>query len=76
MDSDAFIDITAEQCPMTFVKVKLKLEDMQPGQTLTVRLNGGEPLHNVPLSLKDERHAVTDPTADGDCYRLVVTKAD
>ncbi|MBF0622739.1 MAG: ThiF family adenylyltransferase [Magnetococcales bacterium] len=60
----ACIDITTEQCPMTFVKVKLKLESMPPGQELTIRLNGGEPLHNVPLSLVDEGCWVSSPMAD------------
>ena len=31
MSYDAEIDITAEQCPMTFVRVKLKLEGMAVG---------------------------------------------
>nr|CRH07252.1 Conserved protein of unknown function [Candidatus Magnetococcus massalia] len=47
------IDITAERCPMTFVRVKLKLESMQPGEQLEIRLQGDEPLASVPQSLKD-----------------------
>ena len=74
MKSDEFIDITTEHCPMTFVRVKLKLEEMEAGQTLTVRLNGGEPLENVPQSLKGENYSFTTPEADGDCLKIVVTK--
>ncbi|MBF0444692.1 MAG: sulfurtransferase TusA family protein [Magnetococcales bacterium] len=74
MNTDAFIDITAEHCPMTFVRVKLKLEEMSKGQTLTVRLNGGEPLKNVPQSLKDENYSVSKPQIDGNCFLLFVTK--
>jgi tRNA 2-thiouridine synthesizing protein A len=74
MNTDAYIDITAEHCPMTFVRVKLKLEEMSEGQTLTVRLNGGEPLKNVPQSLKDENYAVSKHQPDSDCFLLVVTK--
>jgi tRNA 2-thiouridine synthesizing protein A len=74
MNSDAFIDITNENCPMTFVRVKLKLEEMQTSQTLRVRLNDGEPLINVPRSLKDENHEVSEPELEGDCFILFVKK--
>ena len=40
---DQTIDITAEVCPMTFVRTKLRLERMQPGDVLHVRLRGDEP---------------------------------
>ncbi|MBF0192982.1 MAG: sulfurtransferase TusA family protein [Magnetococcales bacterium] len=74
MNTDAFIDITADNCPMTFVRVKLKLEEMSSGQTLTVRLNGGEPIKNVPISLQDENYTVSKPRADGNCFLLTVKK--
>jgi TusA-related sulfurtransferase len=57
--SDANIDITNVVCPITFVKVKAALEELEDGQTLLVRLNDGEPVQNVPRSLKDEEHKVT-----------------
>jgi TusA-related sulfurtransferase len=56
---DAQIDITGVVCPITFVKVKAALEELEDGQTLSVRLNDGEPVQNVPRSLKDEEHKVT-----------------
>ena len=73
--TDAAIDITDVVCPITFVKVKVALEDLADGQTLAVHLNDGEPIHNVPRSLKDEGHKVlsVDQNADG-TYDLVVEK--
>ena len=50
---DTTIDITDVVCPITFVKVKVALEDLEDGQTLGVHLNDGEPIQNVPRSLKD-----------------------
>ena len=38
IQADHDIDITGEVCPMTFVRTKLKLERMRPGETLSVRL--------------------------------------
>jgi TusA-related sulfurtransferase len=52
------IDITADVCPMTFVRVKLALERMAPDATLIVRLNDGEPLRNVPRSARAEGYHV------------------
>ena len=40
--TDGTIDITDVVCPITFVKVKLALEDLEDGQTLAVHLNDGE----------------------------------
>jgi len=56
--SDQTIDITGEVCPMTFVRTKLRLERMQPGEVLHVRLHGDEPLRNVPRAARDEGHII------------------
>ena len=52
------IDITKDLCPMTFVRTRLALDKMAPGETLLVRLKGDEPLRNVPRSAKELGHAV------------------
>lgn len=48
-----FLDITSELCPMTFVKVKLRLEGLPDGAVLDIRLAGEEPRVNLPLALDD-----------------------
>ena len=58
MHADDFIDITDVVCPITFVKVKVAIEELEDGQILEVKMNEGEPLQNVPRSLKDEGHKV------------------
>ena len=55
---DGFIDITDVICPITFVKTKVALEELENGQILQIRLNEGEAIQNVPRSLKDEKHKV------------------
>jgi len=55
---DATVDITAEVCPMTFVRTRLALDRLKPGQTLLVSLRGAEPLRNVPRSAEEQGHAV------------------
>ena len=55
---DEKIDITDLTCPITFVKTKVALEEMDEGQILQVHLNDGEPVQNVPRSIKEEGHEV------------------
>ena len=47
IDADHSIDITGLICPMTFVRTKLRLEKIAPGEVLEVRLKGDEPLVDV-----------------------------
>ncbi len=49
-NADRQIDITADICPMTFVRARLALDSMAPGAVLLIRLKGAEPLRNVPRS--------------------------
>lgn len=72
---DDELDITAEVCPMTFVRTKLKLEAMPVGSLLRVRLRGEEPLHNVPQALLDHGHEVLEISRLADGFaELVVRK--
>ncbi|MCD7957287.1 MAG: sulfurtransferase TusA family protein [Lachnospiraceae bacterium] len=55
---DESVDITDVVCPVTFVKAKVALEELEDGQILSIHLNGGEPVQNVPRSIKEEGHQV------------------
>lgn len=75
MNIDNTIDITDVVCPVTYVKVKVELEDMEPGQVLSVRLNSGDAMQNVPRSLKNDRHRVFDVTDNEDgTYTILVER--
>lgn len=43
---------------MTFVRTRLALDRMAPGETLRVRLKGEEPLRNVPRTAIEQGHEV------------------
>ena len=58
LTGDRELDITAETCPMTFVRTRLALDRMQSGQTLLVRLRGDEPRRNLPRTAAEQGHAV------------------
>lgn len=73
--ADHLIDITADVCPITFVKTKLALEKMRPGEVLAVELKGAEPLENVPRSAKQAGHDVLSIEAIGsDIHRVRIQR--
>ena len=57
-DTNYFIDITNEVCPMTFVRTKLAIERLSVGETLKIRLQGKEPLTNIPRSIQELQHDI------------------
>ena len=62
-------------CPVTFVKAKVALEEMDEGQVLAVKMNDGEPVQNVPRSIKEEGHQILKlNTNDDGTYTLFVKK--
>ena len=69
------IDITDVNCPITFVKAKIALEELDDGDILSIRLNDGEPVNNVPKSIKEEGHEVLriDDNEDG-TFELFIKK--
>jgi TusA-related sulfurtransferase len=75
-----YLDVTGEVCPMTFVRTKLLIEKMSSGQIAVVCLNSGEPLENVPRSVREHGHAVlglapVDPAHPDGPHRLRFRKA-
>lgn len=73
--ADDFVDITDVVCPVTFVKAKVALEELDDGQILSIKLNDGEPVQNVPRSMKEEGHQVLKLNDNGDgTYELFVKK--
>ncbi|ADY56812.1 SirA-like domain-containing protein [Syntrophobotulus glycolicus DSM 8271] len=73
---DETVDITDVVCPVTFVKAKVALEELNDGQVLSIRMNDGEPVQNVPRSIKDEGHQILKLIDNGDgTYNLIVRKA-
>ena len=69
------IDITDVVCPVTFVKAKVALEELEDGDVLSIRLNDGEPVQNVPRSIKEEGHRILKLRNNEDgTYELIVRK--
>jgi TusA-related sulfurtransferase len=62
------LDLTGVACPMNWVKTKLALERLQPGDELSVRLDAGEPIESVPRSAREDGH---DVAVAGDVVTIV-----
>lgn len=73
--SDRVLDITHEVCPMTFVRTRLALDRMAPGERLLVLLRGEEPLRNVPRTAREQGHEILAQETDADgTTRLLIRK--
>ena len=69
------LDITKEHCPMTFVKTKIELSRLQPGDTLEVLLTEGEPLDNVPRNAVEQGYNVLSVEhVEGTTHKVVIRK--
>ncbi len=60
---------------MTFVRTKLRLERLKPGEILKVRLRGEEPLRNVPRAARDEGHTIMGIEAQGEVHIVTIRRA-
>jgi TusA-related sulfurtransferase len=72
LTADREIDITRDVCPMTFVKTRIALDRLAPGQTLLVRLRGEEPLRNVPRTAIEQGHAVLEQRKEANGTTLLL----
>jgi sulfite reductase (ferredoxin) len=68
------LDLRGVACPMNFVKTRLFLDKMQPGDTVTVFLDQGEPVESVSSSVQAEGHAIESSLAMPEGYFAVSIK--
>ncbi len=67
MSPAARVDVRPFACPLTWVKTRIALDRLAPGEVLEVWLLAGEPAASVPRSAEEEGHRVLalEPLADG-----------
>ena len=60
---------------MTFVKTKIELSKLQPGDILEVLLSEGEPLDNVPRNAREQGFNVLSVEhVEGTTHKVVIQK--
>ena len=72
---EEFLDLRGVMCPFNFVKVKLKLDDLDEGKILAVLLDAGPPALNVPKSVENEGHTILSQEAV-DAFHLIRIKKE
>ena len=70
------IDLRGVSCPTNFVKAKLALELLETGDKVQFLLDDGEPIKNVPRSLKAEGHKLLSLKEEGGHYVLTLEKGE
>jgi TusA-related sulfurtransferase len=72
---DRELDLRGEVCPFTFVKSKLIIEQMEPGQVLKVILDYKPSVENVPKSMREEGQEVLEvKQIDKNLWEVIVRK--
>lgn len=70
------IDLRGISCPTNFIKAKLALELMETGDTILFLIDDGEPVKNVPRSLKAEGHKLLGMQEVDGHYELTLEKGE
>jgi sulfite reductase (ferredoxin) len=68
------LDLKGVRCPMNYVQAKLFLENVPVGTTVEICLDEGEPIQNVPVSLKNDGQEILDIKKTDGYYKVLVKK--
>ena len=72
VEPDTTLDLRGTPCPINFVRTKLQLQRMEAGKLLEVWIDSGEPVAQVPDSLRMEGYGVEQLIDRGNYYALQV----
>lgn len=70
------VDLRGITCPTNFVMAKLALDDIETGASIEFLLDDGEPVKNVPRSLKAEGHKLLGLKETDGYYLLTLEKVE
>ncbi|MDP4271505.1 MAG: sulfurtransferase TusA family protein [Bacteroidota bacterium] len=68
-------DLRGVACPFNFVKTKIELSTLKSGDLLEILLDDGQPIENVPGSVRNEGHEVVSATPVQDYWKVLIRKA-
>ena len=68
-------DFRGVACPMNFVKTKIELSALKSGDLLEIWLDDGQPIQNVPGSVRNEGHEIKSVLQENDFWKVLIKKA-
>lgn len=68
------LDLKGTPCPINYVKAKLYLENLKIGDIVSIYLDEGEPINNVPKSLKNDGQEIIKIEKKDNFYEVIVKK--
>lgn len=73
----ARLDLRGVACPLTFVRTRITLDKLAPGEPLEVLLDAGEPADSVPAACAEDGDVVLElgPWSEPGVVLLVVARA-
>ncbi len=66
------LNLRGTPCPINFIRSKLQLEKMSQGEILSIHLDRGEPIEQVPNSLSMEGYKIENVEDKGEYFVLSV----
>lgn len=70
------IDLRGVRCPSNYVRARLALDEIELGGELTILLDEGEPVSNVPRSLREDGDTVLAIDRRGDGFAVLVRRGE
>ena len=67
-------DFRGVACPMNFVKTKIALTPLKSGEILEILLDDGQPIANVPGSVRNEGHTVLSTVKIDNYWKVTIKK--
>ena len=69
------LDLRGEVCPAPFIKTKVKIESMPPGEILEVTVSG-EAVETIPRGMKEDGHKIVGvEREDNGVFRFYIQKS-
>ncbi len=69
-----FKDLRGVACPMNFVQTKILLSSIQSGEELEIWLDDGQPINNVPGSVRGEGHEILEQKQVDEYWKVIIKK--
>ncbi len=71
---DEALNLTGVVCPGNSIRTILKLEGMESGSILEIIIDDGEPIKNVPPTVKEEGHKIINVAKTNNQWKLLIKR--